>query len=461
MPEYDYDLFVIGGGSGGVRAARIAAEHGARAALAEEDKVGGTCVLRGCVPKKLIHHAAHFAEALEDSIGFGWTTKGVAFDWATMLKNVVADTEYLSGIYIRNLERSGAELIHSRALIEGPNRVRILEDDRVVTARYILVATGARPFMDETVHGIEHAICSDDIFKLERLPRRLLIAGGGYIAVELASILAAFAVDVTIVHRGPEILRGFDHDVQKHLHAAMERRGITIVVNDRLAGIGKREKDFAVRTHGGQDFAADLVLFAIGRRPNTRGLGLEKAGVKIDALGEVVVDAMSRSNVDSIYAIGDVTHRLQLTPVAIREGQAVAETLFGGRASMVDYTNVPTAVFSLPEVGTVGLSEADAKLLLPSVDIYRATFKPLENRVAGRDERMMMKLVVDGDSERVVGCHLVGPSASEIAQMAAIPIKMGATKADFDRTVALHPTIAEELVTMHKPAERYRREAAE
>jgi glutathione reductase (NADPH) len=459
--QYDYDLFVIGGGSGGVRAARIAAEHGARVALAEEDKVGGTCVLRGCVPKKLIHHAAHFAEELEDSIGFGWTTKGVAFDWATMLRNVIADTEYLSGIYIRNLERSGAELIHARALIEGPNQVRILADDRVVTARYILIATGARPFMDETVRGIEHAICSDDVFRLERLPRRLVIAGGGYIAIELASILAAFAVDVTIVHRGQEILRGFDHDVRAHVHAAMERRGITIVTNDRLAGIEKRANGFSVKTHGGRELDADLVLFAIGRRPNTKGLGLEKAGVKLDALGEVVVDAMSRSNVDNIFAIGDVTHRLQLTPIAIREGQAVAENLFGGHATMVDYTNVPTAVFSLPEVGTVGLTEEDAKMLLPSVDIYRATFKPLENRVAGRDERMMMKLVVDGDDNRVVGCHLVGPSASEIAQMAAIPVKMGATKADFDRTVALHPTLAEELVTMHKPTERHRRQAAE
>jgi glutathione reductase (NADPH) len=454
MPEHDYDLFVIGGGSGGVRAARIAAEHGARVALAEGDKVGGTCVLRGCVPKKLIHHAAHFAEDLEDSIGFGWTTKGVAFDWATMLKNVIADTEYLSGIYIRNLQKSGAELIHSRAVVEGPNRVRIVNEDRVVTARYVIIATGARPFMDETVRGIEHAISSDDVFKLERLPKRLLIAGGGYIAVELASILAAFAVEVTIIHRGPEILRGFDADIRKHLHAAMERRGITIVTNDRIAEIKKREKGFAVETHGGRDLEADLVLFAIGRRPNTDGLGLENAGVKLDALGEVVVDAMSQSNVDSIYAIGDVTHRLQLTPIAIREGHAVADTLFGGHATMVDYTNVPTAVFSLPEVGTVGLTEDEANKLLPSVDIYRATFKPLENRVAGRDERMMMKRVVDGESQRVVGCHLVGPAASEIAQMAAIPIKMGATKADFDRTVSLHPTIAEELVTMRKPVSR-------
>lgn len=461
MQEYDYDLFVIGGGSGGVRAARIAAEHGARAALAEEDKVGGTCVLRGCVPKKLFHHAAHFAESLEDSIGFGWTTKGVAFDWPTLLKNVTADTEYLSGIYIRNLERSGAELIRSRAVIEGPNQIRLLKDDRVVTARYILIATGARPLMDETVKGIEHAICSDDVFKLERLPKRLVIAGGGYIAVELASIFAAFAVDVTIVHRGPEILRGFDGDVQKHVHGAMERRGVTIVTGDRIATIEKRAKDFAVTTHGGRDLDADLVLFAIGRRPNTTGLGLKKAGVRIDSLGEVVVDAMSRSSVGSIYAIGDVTHRLQLTPIAIREGHAVADTLFSDHATMVDYTNVPTAVFSLPEVGTVGLTEEDAKMLLPAVDIYRATFKPLENRVAGRDERMLMKLVVDGDSERVVGCHLVGPAASEIAQMAAIPIKMGAVKSDFDRTVSLHPTIAEELVTMRKPSERHRREAAE
>ncbi|MBN8996390.1 MAG: glutathione-disulfide reductase [Rhizobiales bacterium] len=461
MAEYDYDFFVIGGGSGGVRAARIAAGHGARTALAEEEKVGGTCVIRGCVPKKLIHHAAHFAEELEDSIGFGWTTKGVAFDWATMLKNVIADTEYLSGIYIKNLEKSGAELIRSRAVVEGPHRIRLLADDRVVTARYILVATGARPHMDDTVEGIEHALCSDDIFRLDRLPKRMVIAGGGYIAVEFASILAAFAVEVTVIHRGAEILRGFDGDVQKHVHAAMERRGITIVTGDRIASIAKREKGFAVKTRGGQEIETDLVLFAIGRRPNTKGLGLESAGVKLDALGEVVVDAMSRSSVDSIYAIGDVTHRLQLTPIAIREGHALADTLFGNHAVMVDYTNVPTAVFSLPEVGTVGMTEEEAKILLPAVDVYRTTFKPLENRVAGRDERMMMKLVVDGDSGRVVGCHIVGPSASEIAQMAAIPIKMGALKSDFDRTVSLHPTVAEELVTLRTPSERHRRQAAE
>jgi len=461
MAEYDYDLFVIGGGSGGVRAARIAAEHGARAALAEEDKVGGTCVIRGCVPKKLIHHAAHFAEDLEDSIGFGWTTKGVAFDWATMMKNIIADTEYLSGIYIRNLQKSGAELIRSRAVVEGPHTIRLLADNRVVTARYILVATGARPHMDDTVRGIEHAICSDDIFHLEKLPKRVVIAGGGYIAIEFASILSAFAVEVTVIHRGAEILRGFDGDVQKHVHAAMERRGITILTRDRIAEIATRDRGYAVKTHGGEEMETDLVLFAIGRRPNTRGLGLETAGVKLDALGEVVVDAMSRSTCDSIYAIGDVTHRLQLTPIAIREGHAVADTLFGGHAVMVDYTNVPTAVFSLPEVGTVGMTEEEATMLLPSVDVYRATFKPLENRVAGRDERMMMKLVVDGDSQRVVGCHMVGPAASEIAQMAAIPIKMGALKADFDRTVSLHPTIAEELVTMRTPSARHRRAAAE
>jgi glutathione reductase (NADPH) len=461
MSGHDYDLFVIGAGSGGVRAARVAAEHGARVAIAEEDKVGGTCVLRGCVPKKLFVHGAHFAEALEDSVGFGWITDGIRFDWPTLRDNVQGDVNWLSGIYVRNLERSGAELIQSRAVLEDPHHIRLLKDDRVVSANNVLIATGGLPFRDPAVTGIEHAITSNEVFHLGRLPKRMLIFGGGYIAVEFAGVFNAFGVETTLLCRGDMVLRGFDEDIRKTVQAGMERRGITVIPGHSVGAIEKTAKGLAAIARDGRRFDVDEVLFAIGRVPNARGFGLENAGVEIDLQGAVPVDAYSRTSVENIYAIGDVTNRLRLTPIAIREGTAVADTLFGGRPTTVDYADVPTAVFSQPEAGTVGLTEDEARERYFSVDIYRATFKPLQNRVARRDERMLVKLVVDADTDRVVGCHFVGPIASELAQMVAIAVKMGATKADFDATTALHPTLGEEIVTLRRPTERHRRQAAE
>ncbi len=456
MSSYDYDLFVIGAGSGGVRAARVAAQHGARVGIAEDDKVGGTCVVRGCVPKKLFVHAAHFADELEDSIGFGWTTKGVSFDWPTLRDNVAADTNWLSGVYIRNLEKSGAELIRSQAVIEDAHGVRLVGEGRSVSARYILVATGGRPDIDRSILGCEQAITSDDVFHLDRLPRRIVIAGGGYIALEFAGVFNAFGVDTTIVHRGAEPLRGFDADVRRSIHAALDHRGIDVICGDTIAQIEKSGEGLAATTHGGRRLEAGQILFAFGRVPNSAGIGLEKAGVALGADHRIEVDAYSRTNIDSIYAVGDVTNRLQLTPIAIREGAAVADTLFGGRPTAVDHATVPTAVFSQPEVGTVGLTEEAAKAAHDAVDIYKTSFRPLHHRVAGRQERMLLKLVVDGETDRVLGFHAVGEGAAEMAQLVAIAVRMGATKADFDATVSLHPTQSEEIVTMRAPVERYR-----
>jgi glutathione reductase (NADPH) len=461
MQSFDYDLFVIGAGSGGVRAARVAAELGAHVAIAEADRVGGTCVVRGCVPKKLYVHAAHFAEALEDSVGFGWTTEGIRFDWPTLRDNVNRDTDWLSGVYIRNLEKSGAELIRSRAIVTDRHHIRLATDDRLVSAKNILVATGGRPRMHPDIPGMEHAVTSDEIFHLEKFPKKLLVVGGGYIAVEFAGVFNNLGADTTLVYRGGDILRGFDADVRKAVRAGMEHRGITVLTSDTMMAIEKTERGLIGVTNRGERIAADQILFAVGRTPNATGFGLEAAGVALDPLGAIAVDRYSRTSVDNIFAVGDVTNRVLLTPVAIREGAAVAETLFGGKPVAVDHADVPTAVFSHPEVGAVGLTEDAAKAVLPAVDIYRSAFRPLQNRVAGREERMLVKLVVDGHSERVVGCHIVGPGASEMAQLIAIPMKMGATKADFDAVTAIHPTAAEEIVTLKKPTERYRREAAE
>lgn len=460
MAEFDYDLFVIGAGSGGVRAARIAAVHGARVAIAEEDKVGGTCVIRGCVPKKLLVHGSHYAELFEDSVGFGWTVSGLRFDWPTLRDNVAADVDWLSSVYIRNLEKAGVELHRTRAVIEDVHRIRLVTEDRSVSARYILVATGGRPMLDRTIPGIEHVITSNEAFHLEKLPKRMLVVGGGYIAVEFAGIFNALGVDTTLLYRGGEILRGFDGDIRRAVHAGMEARGVTIVCGDTIAAIDKAPKGLQARTTAGEVMEADQILFATGRTPVTDGFGLDGAGVAIDANGAVVVDALRRTTVENIYAVGDVTNRVRLTPIAIREGAAVADTLFAGRPTQVDYETIPTAVFSQPEAGTVGLTEEAAKEAFRAVDIYRTTFRPLQNRVAGRDERMMMKLVVDGDSGRVLGFHAVGPSAGEMAQLVAIAVRMKATKADFDSTVAVHPTLSEEIVTMARPSETWRRGSA-
>ena len=461
MAGFDYDLFVIGAGSAGVRAARRVAELGKRVAVAEQDRVGGTCVLRGCVPKKLFVHAAHYAEAFEDSVGFGWRVEGLHFDWPTLVHNVQGDVSWLSGIYVRNLEKAGAEILRTRAVLKDAHTVHLVAENRDVTAEHILVATGGRPRRDLDVPGAEHAITSDEFFHLPRLPKRVTIVGGGYVAVEISSVFAALGAETTMIHRGDQILRGFDDEVRKTLRAGMERRGITVMTGEAPQAIEQVSGGLRVITRSGSRVDADVVLLAIGRDPNTVGLDLDVAGVSCDPVGAVVVDRYSRTNVENIYAVGDVTNRMQFTPIAIREASAFVETVFGGVPTALDYENVPVAVFGNPEVGSVGLTEEAARARYPSLDIYRANFKPLPNRVAGRDERMLIKLIVDADTDRVLGCHLVGPDAGELVQLLAIAIRMGATKADFDGTTALHPTLAEEIVTMGKPAERIRREAAE
>ena len=458
---YDYDLAVIGAGSAGVRAARRAAELGKRVAIVEEDRVGGTCVLRGCVPKKLFVHGSHYAEAFEDAVGFGWRVDGLHFDWATLATNIQGDVAWLSSVYIRNLEKAGAEIIHSRAVLRDSHTVTLVGENRDITAAFILIATGGKPRRDLPIPGIELAITSNEFFHLPRLPKRTLVVGGGYIAVEIGSVFAALGSDTTIIHRGSEILRGFDGEARQALHSGMERRGVTISLGEELSEMRKQADGLLVVTKSGAEVAADIVLLAIGRTPNTGGLGLEAAGVKVDRWGAITVDRFSQTSVPNIYAVGDVTNRLQFTPIAIREGAAFVETVFGGNPTAVDYDTIPVAVFGTPELGSVGMTEEAARKQFPSLDIYRANFKPLPNRVAGLDERMLIKLIVDADTDRVLGCHLVGPTASELVQLMAVAIRMGATKADLDATTALHPTLAEEIVTLGRPAERIRREAAE
>jgi glutathione reductase (NADPH) len=456
----DVDLFVIGAGSGGVRAARIAANHGARVMIAEEYRVGGTCVIRGCVPKKLLVYASRFSHEFEDAAGFGWTLAPPAFDWPTLIANKDKEIARLEAAYTANLEKAGVTIVKSRALIEDADTVRLLATGARISAGHILIATGGAPDHGAAIHGIEHAITSNEAFNLPKLPGEIVIQGGGYIAVEFAGIFAGLGSRVTIVYRGDNILRGFDDDVRTHLRAEMERRGVKVVVGQRIGAIARRGERYTVTLTDGREIGADQVMFAIGRRPNVTGFGVAEAGVKLVANGGIAVDRYSRSSVPNIYAIGDVTGRINLTPVAIREGHAFADTVFGERPTAVDHGNVPTAVFSEPEVGTVGLTEAEARESLPRVDIYKSTFRPLKATLSGRNTRMMMKLVVDGDSDRVVGCHIVGEAAGDMIQLVAVAVKMGATKADVDAAIAVHPTAAEELVTMHEPVARYGLKAA-
>ncbi len=461
MPAFNYDLFVIGAGSAGVRAARKAAELGKRVAVAEEDRVGGTCVLRGCVPKKLYVHAGRYAESFEDAVGFGWRIDGLHFDWATLQQNVAGETAWLSGVYIRNLEKAGAEIVRSRAVLVDAHTIHLLAENRSVTAETILIATGGEPRRDMPIPGIEHTITSNEFFTLHRQPKRVLVVGGGYVAAELASVFAALGSETTLIHRGEQLLRGFDDEVRRELGAGMVRRGITIATGEQPAAIEKTAECLSVVTRTGTVIRVDAVLLAVGRKPNTRDLGLDRAGVETDAAGAIVVDPYSRTSVANIYAVGDVTQRMQFTPIAIREGAAFVETVFGDRPTAVDYENVPVAVFGNPEVGSVGLTEEEARARYDGLDIYRTHVKPMPNRVAGRDERMFIKLIVDGETDRVLGCHFVGPGAAELVQLVAIAVRMGATKADFDATTALHPTLAEEIVTLGRPSERVRRQAAE
>jgi glutathione reductase (NADPH) len=461
MAEFDVDVFVIGGGSGGVRAARIAASYGAKVMIAEEYRMGGTCVIRGCVPKKLFVIGSHIHHEIEDAAGFGWTVPPVSFDWKTLVANKDKEIARLEGIYTTNAEKAGAEVVKTRAVFEDAHTVR-LADGRAIKAKYILIATGSTPNHGPKIPGIEHVISSDEAFHLTELPKRVVIQGGGYIALEFACIFAGFGSDVTVIYRGDNILRGFDEDVRNHVRKEMEMQGITILTGCTVDRVTAENKIFSVHLSSGSSIAADKVMFAIGRHPNINGLGLDKAGVTLNPRnGGIAVDAFSRTSAPSIYAVGDVTHRVNLTPVAIREGHAFADTVFGKRPVQVDHATIPTAVFSQPEVGTVGLTETEARAQFSHVDIYKTDFRPIKSTMSGRDTRILMKLVVDGTSDRVLGCHIVGDTAAEIIQAVAIAVKMKATKADFDATFALHPTAAEELVTMRTPTTRYVREAAE
>ncbi|SMF00554.1 NADPH-glutathione reductase [Tistlia consotensis] len=448
MSQYDYDLFIIGAGSGGVRAARFAAGFGARVAIAEERFFGGTCVNIGCVPKKLMVYASHFSEDFEDAAGYGWTVGERSFDWATLIANKDREIARLNGIYKRLLDGAGVAVFEARATIVDPHGVEV--GGRRVTAAHILVATGGRPVRPREP-GQELGIVSDDVFHLDRLPERILIAGGGYIAVEFAGVFAGLGSRVTQIYRGPLFLRGFDADVRAFLAEEMPKKGVRLVFNEIIESIEKTSNGLAATLSGGEVLEVDQVLYAIGRQPNTANLGLEKAGVELAANGAIKVDPHYRSSVPSILAIGDVTDRIQLTPVALAEGMAVARTLFNDQPTTVDYHDVPSAVFSQPPMASVGLTEEAARMRCGAVEIYRSTFKPMKHTLSGRDEKTLMKLVVERDSQKVVGAHMVGLDAAEIVQGLAIAIKAGATKADFDRTIGIHPTAAEEFVTMREP----------
>src|SRR5712672_2718193 len=460
MAGFDVDLFVIGGGSGGVRAARIAAGHGARVMIAEEYRMGGTCVIRGCVPKKLLVYASHIHHEIADAAGFGWTIPAATFDWPTLIANKDKEIARLEAAYTANVEKSGARIVKTRAVFEGAHTLR-LGTGEAVRSNYVLIATGGAPNHGLAIPGIEHVISSNEVFHLTALPRRIVIQGGGYIALEFACIFAGFGSDVTLIYRGDNILRGFDEDVRIHVRGEREKEGISIITGNTVDKVEKHGKEFTTHLSNGSSIASDQVMFAIGRHPNVANLGLENVGVAINPNnGGIAVDGWSQTSAPNIYAIGDVTHRINLTPVAIREGHAFADTVFGKRPVQVDHTNIPTAVFSQPEVGTVGLTEAQARAQFSHVDIYKTAFRPIKSTMSGRDTRVLMKLVVDGATDRMLGCHIVGDAAAETIQAIAIAVKMKATKADFDATFALHPTAAEELVTMRTPTARYVREAA-
>jgi glutathione reductase (NADPH) len=444
---YDFDLFVIGAGSGGVRAARIAAGHGARVGIAEEYRYGGTCVIRGCVPKKLFVYASHFGEDFEDAAAYGWNVEPPTFDWATLVANKDKEIDRLNGIYIRLLDNAGVQRFDGRAVFRDAHTLDI--GGKAVTAERILIAVGGRPSMPD-IPGIEYAITSNEAFHLESLPRRITVVGGGYIAVEFAGIFNGLGRDVVQLYRGEQILRGFDGDVRHHLAEQIRRKGIDLRTEVNVRSIEKTGD--GLRLHLTDDTLLDTgaVMFATGRVPNTDGLGLHDVGVATDQGGAVIVDDWSQTSVEHIYAVGDVTDRIQLTPVAIMEGHSFADTVFGGKPRKPDHHDVPSAVFSQPSVGTVGLTEEEARAKHGEVDIYKSTFRPMRHTLSGRDEQTLMKLIVEPISDRVIGCHVVGPDAAEIVQGIGIAVKCGATKAQFDATVGIHPSAAEELVTMRQ-----------
>ena len=449
MARFDYDLFVIGAGSGGVRAARLAAMSGARVGVAEEHRVGGTCVIRGCVPKKFMVYASEFSATFKAAEGYGWSKLESKFDWARFLEAKDIEIARLSGIYVTNLQNAGADLAHTRAELEDSHTIRLADRDKPFSVDKVLIATGARPAMPP-IPGIELAITSNEAFHLPQLPKRMLIVGGGYIALEFAGIFNGLGVETTLMYRGPNVLRGFDNDVRSHIEMEMGKRGMKIILGCEHTRLEQVEGGIKSTLTCGHDVETDVVMYATGRNPYTEGLGLETAGVKLVGRGAVAVDDYSKSNVDNIWAVGDVTDRIALTPVAIREGSAFAETEFYGRPTQFDHEMVASAVFSQPPIGAVGLTEADARHQFGKVDIYRSVFRPMKSTFYGGEERMLMKLVVNPADDRLLGCHIVGPDAPEMIQMAAIAIKMGVTKAQWDSTCAVHPTAAEELVTMRE-----------
>jgi glutathione reductase (NADPH) len=449
LAEFDYDLFVIGAGSGGVRAARIAAMSGAKVLVAEEHRVGGTCVIRGCVPKKFMVYASEYSKHFETARGYGWDIGETKFDWPRFLVEKDKEIARLSGIYVRNLQNAGAELVHGKARLKDSHTVEV-EGRGAVTARKILIATGGRPWMPEDLTGGEHVISSNEAFQLPELPKRITIAGGGYIALEFACIFNGLGVDTTVVHRGPNVLRGFDDDIRAHIAEEMEARGVKILLGTQHSKLEKTATGVVNHCNNGHSFETDAVMFALGRAPYTDDLGLQNAGVELTETGAVKVDEYSRSNVENIWAVGDVTNRLNLTPVAIREGQAFALTEFHNQPTTFDHEMVASAIFTQPQIGSVGLSEADARHKYGKVDVYLAKFRPMKETFYGGHQRALIKLVVEQGTERILGCHVVAPDAPEIIQMAAVALKMGVTKPQWDATCAVHPTLAEELVTMRE-----------
>jgi glutathione reductase (NADPH) len=454
MAKYDYDLFVIGAGSGGVRAARLTAMTGRKVAVAEEFRVGGTCVIRGCVPKKFMVYASDFAHQFKIAKGYGWTIPEPTFDWTEFITSKDIEIARLSGIYTANLGKAGADLLHGKARLADAHTVEVLGKDgkveQTVTADQILIATGGTPWMPDAIPGIEHAITSNEAFHLPELPKRVLIAGGGYIAVEFAGIFAGMGSQVTLAYRGANILRGFDDDVRAHVAEQIERRGIRVVLGAQHEAIEKTPTGLMSRLTNGINCETDVAMFAVGRRPHVVGLGLDKAGVKLTEAGAIQVDEFSRTTASNIWAVGDVTDRVNLTPVAIREAVAFVETAFKDNPSKFDYSDIPTAVFSQPPVGSVGYTEHDARQAFGKVDIYLSRFRPMKYAFMGGEERMLMKVIVNPADDRVVGVHIVGPDAPEMIQMVAIAVKAGVTKAVWDSTCALHPTLAEEIVTMRE-----------
>ena len=447
MPKtYDYDLFVIGAGSGGVRASRVAASHGAKVAVAEEHRIGGTCVIRGCVPKKLLVYGSHFAEELQDAAHYGWTVEKMSFDWASLRDRVLGEVDRINAAYTQTLESHGVERFLERATITGPHGVK-LASGKEVTAKTILVATGAWPVVPD-FPGSDQCITSNEVFHLPTLPKRVVIQGAGYIAMEFAGIFNALGCTVTVINRSETILRGYDESLRDRLLQITMARGIQYRFNCPIERIDKAGECYSVKLKGHDAFDADAVLIATGRRPNTKDLGLESAGVALGEKGEIPVDDSSKTSCDSIYAVGDVTNRVQLTPVAIREGQAFADTVFGNAPVTVDYGCIPSAVFSQPPLAGVGLTEGQARNKFGSIKVFSSDFRPMKNVFAGRQERGLYKLIVDAATDKILGLHMIGPEAPEILQAAAIAVKAGLTKADFDATVALHPSMAEELVLM-------------